>query len=216
MNEMQSVVHVVDGDQASRDLITSLAESVQLTVRAYSSAQDFWGGYDPNVSGCLIVDVRLPGASGLELQETLRDKGIPLPVVFVSGYGDIPSAVRAIKNGALDFLEKPFRPQVLLDRIQQAIAKDIRVHQERAEQERLQKRYQSLTTREREIMHHVLAGKSNKVIAFELSLSSKTVEFHRANFMKKLAVETVAQLVFLATRLSLPGENPSSSQGNPH
>jgi RNA polymerase sigma factor (sigma-70 family) len=172
-----------------------LIESVGLEVRTFSSAAEFLDAYEPEQPGCLLTDVRMPQMSGLDLQERLSAMNAALPVVMITGYGDVSMAVRAMKRGAADFIEKPFNDQELLDRIQRAVDQDTRSRTQLRERQEVLERMQRLTPREREVMSEVVAGKSNKQIAVELGLSDRTVEVHRANIMTKLAVKGVAELV---------------------
>jgi two-component system response regulator FixJ len=194
---MQSnpTVFVVDDDPAIRESLRWLIESVGLKVKIFATAQEFLEGYDPSVAGCLVLDIRMPGMSGLDLQNELAARKVAIPIVIITGHAEVPVAVRAMKAGALDFIEKPFSDQLLLDRIRRALEADAefrRVHSQRAT---VAARLAELTPREREVMDLVIAGKANKVIASELGLSPKTVEVHRAHVMKKMQVESLADLV---------------------
>jgi RNA polymerase sigma factor (sigma-70 family) len=189
------VVFVVDDDPAMQESLRWLIESVGLEVRTFSSAAEFLDAYEPEQPGCLLTDVRMPQMSGLDLQERLSAMNAALPVVMITGYGDVSMAVRAMKRGAADFIEKPFNDQELLDRIQRAVDQDTRSRTQLRERQEVLERMQRLTPREREVMSEVVAGKSNKQIAVELGLSDRTVEVHRANIMTKLAVKGVAELV---------------------
>jgi FixJ family two-component response regulator len=194
---MQSnpTVFVVDDDPAIRESLRWLIESVGLNVKIFATAQEFLEGYDPSSAGCLVLDIRMPGMSGLDLQNELAARKANIPILIITGHAEVPVAVRAMKAGALDFIEKPFSDQLLLDRIRRAIEKDAefrRVNSQRAE---VAARLAGLTPREREVMDLVIAGKANKVIASELGLSPKTVEVHRAHVMKKMRVDSLADLV---------------------
>ena len=201
----ESTVFVVDDDAAMRDSLRWLLQSIGLAVESYASAEEFLGRYAEDQPGCLVLDVRMPGMSGLTLQETLVARGVTLPVIVITGYGEVPTAVRALKAGALDFIEKPFNDDVLLERVRQALDKDRTARAARSKQTEARARFAQLTAREREVMELVTAGKANKVIAAELGLSPKTVEVHRANVMRKMEADSVAELVRLAMLLS---ENP--------
>ncbi len=197
MSESEPTVFIVDDDSAVLKGLRLLVKSLRMNVETYLSAQEFLDSYDPARPGCLVLDVRMPGISGLELQEKLRQRNISIPVIIMTGYGEVAVAVEAMKKNAMEFLEKPINGQVLLDRIQKAIAKDARIRQEQAVQKTVASRLALLTSRERQVMGLVIAGKLNKVIAHELGISPKTVEFHRSNIMKKMKVESLAELVRL-------------------
>lgn len=197
----QQTVFVVDDDAALRDSLAWLLDSVNLPTEMYSNANEFLKACDPDRAGCLLLDVRMPGMSGMELLERIKANQITLPVIIITGHGDVPMAVRAIKHGALDFLQKPFNGQDLLDRVQQALELDRENRRKRSEVEHIRAHFKTLTPREQEIMNHVAAGKPSKIIARELGISAKTVDIHRANVMKKLNVKNIADLV--QTRLTL-------------
>ena len=194
----EPVVFVVDDDAAIRRSLRFLIESVGLNVETYQTAEQFLDAYDPSRPGCLILDVRMPGMSGLHLQEELMARQADLPIIIVTGYAEVPMAVRALKTGAVDFIEKPFSDQLLLERVREAIESERARRAERAERDAVTERLACLTTREREVLEGVIAGKPNKVIAAELGLGTKTVEAHRAKVMKKLKVQSLADLVRLA------------------
>ncbi len=190
-------VFVVDDDDAVRNAISRLLKSVDLHSETFGSAQDFLDNYDPGRPGCLVLDVRMPGMSGLDLQEILTTKRIMIPVIIVTGHADVPMAVRAMKMGATDFIEKPFNPQALLDSIKQAVVKDTKLREVQSKQMEIAECIAQLTPRERDVMELMIVGKANKVIASDLGLSQKTVEFHRSNVMKKMGVSNAAELVRL-------------------
>jgi len=192
-----ATVFVVDDDEAVRDSLALLLRSVELAVATFSSANDFLDSYDPAAPGCLILDVRLPGMSGLELQQRLADDGADLPIVFITGHGDVPMAVRAMRRGAVDFLQKPFSDQELLDRAQQALAEQSQRRQQSELKAEIAQRIRSLTPREHEVMELIVEGLANKVIANRLGTSQRTVEVHRANVMRKMQADSVARLVHL-------------------
>ena len=194
---MNPTVFVVDDDPAMRESLSFLVGSVGLEVECFATARDFLDRYDGRRGGCLVLDVRMPGMSGLELQERLADRGIDIPIVMITGFGDVPMAVRALKRGALDFIEKPFTDQDLLDRIHEALERDRNRRAERARKEDIAARIAKLTPREHQVMDCVLAGKPNKVIAAELTLSPKTIEVHRARMMDKMQVASLAELLQL-------------------
>ena len=206
MTQSEPTVFVVDDDPAVLRGLRLLMKSVKLNVETYLSAQEFLDDYDPAQPGCLLLDLRMPGISGLELQEIIRTRNIPIPIIIITGYGEVSAAVQAMQKGAVDFLEKPFNDQVLVDQIQKAIAEDAQIRQQRAEQEAVLARLALLTAREREVMDLVIAGKLNKVIAHQLGISPKTVEFHRSHIMKKMKAASVAELVALV--ISAAKEQP--------
>jgi FixJ family two-component response regulator len=188
-------VYVVDDDEAVRSSLRLLLKSVGLPAVAYGAAREFLGAYDADQPGCLVLDVRMPGMSGLELQEELNRRGAIIPVIFITGHGDIPMAVEAMQHGAFDFLQKPFRDQDLIDRIQRGLETDSRNRADLREQEQIRDRYESLTPREREVLTLVTKGKANKVMAGDLGVSQRTVEIHRARVMEKMGASSLAQLV---------------------
>lgn len=197
------VVFVVDDDPAVREAIDSLIRSVGLRVETFSSAKEFLKRERPAGPACLVLDVRLPDRSGLQVQGELLRKGCPFPIIFITGHGDIPMSVQAMKAGALEFLTKPFRDQDLLEAVQHAIERDRINMQQRKELTELRERYNSLTQREREIMHFVIAGVMNKVIASELGTTEINIKVHRGNMMKKLHVSSIADLVWIAQKLQI-------------
>lgn len=199
----KQTVYVVDDDDAVRDALTMLLRSVGQPVEAFDSGVAFMERYRPDLAGCLILDIRMPKMSGLEVQQRLRELGSTLPVIFITGHGDIPMAVQAIKEGAADFIQKPFRDQDLLDRIHSALELDMRHRFEDSQRATLQTRLESLTEREREVMLMVVAGKANKVIALDLNLSQRTVEIHRARVMEKMQARSLADLVKMAIDLGV-------------
>lgn len=188
-------VHILDDDQAVRESLRWLVESVDLNVETYASPREFLNVDDLKRPGCLVLDIRMPGMSGLQVQEILGGRRIDIPIIIITGYGDVTSAVRAMRQGAVDLLEKPFNHQELLERIQQSIERDVERTREQTRRLEAWVRHQSLTSREREVMQLVVAGKSNKMMARRLGISPKTIEIHRANIMHKMRVESVADLV---------------------
>lgn len=201
MNNRSATVFIVDDDDAVRSSLRLLLKSVGLAAVAYGSARDFLAAWHPDQPGCLVLDVRMPGMSGLELQEELNRRGAIIPVIFITGHGDIPMAVEAMQHGAFDFLQKPFRDQDLIDRIQRAIERDARNRAQLLEKEKIRERYESLTPREREVLALVTAGKANKVMAGDLGVSQRTVEIHRARVMEKMEASSLAQLVRMVMEL---------------
>ena len=199
-----TLVYVVDDDEAMRDSLRWLLESTGYRVTAYSTAERFLSAYKPGVASCVVLDVRMPGLSGLELQQELNRRGEMLPIIFVTGHGDVPMAVDALKSGAFHFLEKPFKGERLLELVEQAAASGTPVEAERARRRCAAARLATLTLREREVMDLVVLGRKNRQIAETLGISVKTVEAHRAKAMEKMEVGSVAQLV----RSMLDAKNP--------
>jgi len=202
-------VFIVDDDEAVRNSLRMLARSVGLTATPFSSAQEFLQHYDPVAPGCLVLDVRMPGMSGIELQQQLNLRGAVIPVIFITGHGDVPMAVEAMQQGAFDFLQKPFRDQDLIDRLQRALEKDRATRAELAQRDRLRERRDSLTPREREVLELLIQGRPNKVMAADLGLSQRTVEIHRARVMEKMGAGSLAQLVRMALELREPAAPPA-------
>lgn len=201
--ELPPFVAIIDDDPSVRAALDSLFRSVGLVTRLFGSAAEMLQADLPRSPGCLILDVRLPGLSGLDFQSQLAKHGIELPVVFMTGYGDIPMSVQAMKAGAIDFLPKPFRDQDMLDAVTGAIERDRQRRSQRAEIEALRAEYQTLTPREREVMGHVVAGLMNKQVAGVIGLSEITVKIHRGNVMRKMGVRTLADLVRKAEALGI-------------
>lgn len=197
---LEPTVFVVDDDPAMRESLRWLIESVGLRVETFATGNEFLQQYHPSRGGCLVLDVRMPGMSGLELQEKLRSQGVRLPVIILTGHADVPMAVRALKAGAMDFVEKPFSDQLLLDRIQHAIELDRETRKGQRELDKIEARIARLTPRERQVMDRVVAGKANREIADELGLSPKTIEVHRAHVMEKMEVDSLAELVQVVVR----------------
>ena len=200
MDSSKATVYVVDDDKAVRKGLSLLIRSVGMNVHVCAGVQEFFRLYDPDVTSCIVLDVRMPGMSGLELQEKLVSQKIHIPVIFISGHGDVPMAMRAVKMGAVDFIEKPFREQALLESIQNAIAMDTNRRRKTRDVSETKKRIKSLTAREREVMNGIIEGKPNKTIAYDLDLNKKTVEYHRSNVIKKMGADSVAGLVLLISK----------------
>jgi FixJ family two-component response regulator len=205
LSEERAIVFVVDDDPSMQRSLDSLLRSVGLDVRLFSSAHEFMRADRPDAPGCLVLDVRLPGMSGLTFQEELPKAGVALPIIFLTGHGDVPMTARAMKAGAAEFLTKPFDEQVLLDAIHAAIERDRERRRDEAGLAELKVRYNALTERERQVMKLVVAGRVNKQIAAELGLSLVTVKVHRGQVMRKMLARSVPDLVRMADRLGLPG-----------
>jgi FixJ family two-component response regulator len=204
MSEDRGVVFVVDDDESMRRSLATLLRSVGLDARVFSSPQEFTRAERPDAPGCLVLDVRLPGMSGLAFQEQLAKEGIGLPIIFITGHGDVPMTVRAMKAGAVEFLTKPFDDQVLLDAIHASIERDRGRRRDALQLAELQARYRALTERERQIFKLVIDGRLNKQIAAELGLSVVTVKVHRGQVMRKMVAKSVVDLVRMADQLGIP------------
>ncbi|WP_232831175.1 response regulator transcription factor [Peristeroidobacter agariperforans] len=194
-NPSKPVVYIVDDDDGMRRAVSTLLTTIGHSTIAYASPTEFLAKYDPSKPSCLVLDVRMPEMSGLEVQQQLNRSGSMLPVILITGHGDVPMAVQAMKDGAFDFLQKPFRDEDLLDRIRRALQQDAENRRSVQRHADLRQRANSLTPREREVMAMVVDGRANKVIAIDLGLSERTVEIHRANVMEKMAASSVAHLV---------------------
>lgn len=203
MTASEAMVFVVDDDVGTRESLKNLIRSVGLRVEVFASAQDFLRSTRPDVPGCLVLDVRLPGLSGLDLQKRMAEVELEIPIVFISGHGDIPMSVRAMKAGAVEFLTKPFREQELLDAIQQALERDRNAREQRAEIAELRSRYRLLTPREREVMALVVTGLLNKQIAGKLGTSEASVKVHRQHVMEKMRAGSLAALVRMSDRVGI-------------
>ncbi len=208
MKPRPPAVFIVDDDEAVRNSLRLLVKSVGLTATALVSAREFLETYDPQQPGCLVLDVRMPGMSGLELQQQLNLRGAVIPVIFITGHGDIPMAVEAMQQGAFDFLQKPFRDQDLIDRVQRALEKDRVNRAELTERSRIRERHEQLTPREREVLALVTSGKPNKGMAADLGRSQRTVEIHRARVMEKMGAASLAHLVRMVMDLEEDAARP--------
>ena len=212
MRDAGAIVFVVDDDPSIREAIKSLISLAGLRVETFGTAQEFLRKERPDLPGCVVLDVELPGLSGLDLQRELAAQGIKLPIIFITGYGDIPMSVRAMKAGATEFLTKPFRDQDLLDAIQQALARDRAARLHSKEIAELRERFDVLTSREREVMSLVVAGSLNKQIGFELGISEITVKIHRGRVMNKMGAQSLAELVRMTERLGIPTAKDQSAK----
>ena len=208
MKEADSVVFIIDDDPLYRASAERLVRSVGFNVQGFDSARDFLSSRRPDVPSCLVLDVRLPGLSGLDLQRELAEAGVHIPIIFVTGHGDIPMSVQAMKAGAVEFLTKPFRDQVLLDAIRQAIGRDQVARRQHARDLDFRRRYESLGPREREVFKCVVSGMLNKQIADELGATERTIKFHRGHIMQKMQVKSVAELVRIAEALGIAAKEP--------
>jgi FixJ family two-component response regulator len=198
------LVYIVDDDQDLRTSLAWLLESVSIESRCFAGAEDFLRDFDPDQPACLVLDVRMPETSGFQLQEILNERGAGVPIIFVSAHGDIPMSVSAMKKGAIDFVEKPYNPQQMLDRIQLALKSAVQVQAGREQRQQLQGRLDQLTVREKEVLMMVVEGKASKVIASELNISVKTVDVHRTKIKDKMGANSIAMLIRQV--LDLPGE----------
>jgi FixJ family two-component response regulator len=203
MSEVEPTVFIVDDDPAVLKSLSRLLRATRFTVVTFGSPQEFLEQHDPHTPGCLVLDVAMPGLNGLELQEALRVKGSAIPIIFLTGRGDIPMSVQAMKGGALDFLTKPVRDEDLLKAVETALEKNRVERQSRAELDDIQERLATLTPREREVLTHVVSGQLNKQIANDLGTVEQTIKVHRARVMEKMKVNSVAELVRLTERLKI-------------
>lgn len=203
-----SIVHVVDDDEDARKATARLLTVAGCEARTYASAAEFLGAIEPESKGCIILDVRLPDHNGLELQATLAGRAVALPIIFLTGHGEIPDSVRAIQGGAVDFLTKPVDGEVLLAAVRRALAQDESAHAERVRRVSLRRRYERLTPREREVFVHLIGGQLNKQVAADLGITERTIKLHRANVLEKLEVGSMAELARLAIELGIDPAGP--------
>ncbi len=202
MSEAEPTVFIVDDDDEVRDSLEDLIDSVGYQTATFPSGADFLTAFDAGKPGCIILDIRMPGMSGLELQERLNEVGSALPIIFITGHGDVPMAVEAMRRGAVDFIQKPFRDQDLLDRVNAALAQGLAKQRDSTLVRQIVEKVESLTPRERQVLDMVVEGKANKVIAIDLDVSQRTVEVHRANVMEKMGARSLADLVRMMARIS--------------
>ena len=208
--ESNAVIAVVDDDPSVREGLSSLIRSAGLQVETFASAQEFLARPGAETPSCLVLDLQLPGLSGLDLQKRMAEVGVEIPIVFLTGHGNVPASVRAMKAGAIEFLTKPFDEQDLLQAIQEAVDRDRQNRQQHAEMHKLQDRYESLTPREQEVMQEVVSGLLNKQIAAELNIAEYTVKIHRGRVMRKMHAESLADLVRMAENLQIPSHKRST------
>jgi FixJ family two-component response regulator len=207
MIDSDPIVFIVDDDLSVRRTTERLIRSAGFKAQTFTSAREFLASPRPEGPACLVLDVRMPGLSGMELQRELTQSGIHIPIIFITGHGDIPMSVRAMKAGAVEFLTKPFRSRSLLDAVRAAIERDRSAHKARSETGELRQRYEQLTPREREVMALVVAGQLNKQVAGELSTTERTIKFHRAHIMEKMGAESLADLVRMSEKLEVSSQN---------
>lgn len=201
MTKNKQTVFIVDDDEPVRGALQLLMKSVGHDAKTFATGDEFLAACSPGIPGCLILDIRMPGMSGLELQEKLHQQGVNIPIIFITGHGDVPMAVEAMKQGALEFLQKPFREQDLVDRVNEALEKDESASKFALQRTEIEPRIAKLTPRERQIMDMIVQGKANKVIAIDLGVSQRTVETHRTRIMRKMQAKSLAELVRMAVRL---------------
>lgn len=199
----RGIVFLVDDDEALRRATTRLLDSHGYTVRAFASADEFLQQFDPHQAGCLLLDVRMPGQSGFELQEALLARGVALPIVFLTGHADVPSSVQAMKQGAVDLLQKPVREAELIQSLERALERDEKLREESDVVTKLRRRYDTLTEREQQILAAIVTGQLNKQVAFALGIAERTVKLHRARVLQKMRANSLAELVLMAERLGI-------------
>jgi FixJ family two-component response regulator len=214
MSEAAAVVFVVDDDPSVRRAIKRLVESVGLRVELFGSAQEFLRSERPDLPNCLVLDIRLPGMSGLDFQRELAEAGIHIPIIFITAHGDIPMTVRAMKAGAVEFLTKPFRDQDLLDAIQQGLERDLTRRAQEAEVATLRERFKSLTPGERKVLPLVVSGRPNKQIAAEIGTTEATVKVHRSQLMRKMAADSLPELVRMSEKIGIALVQSDQAQGD--
>jgi FixJ family two-component response regulator len=203
MGTHQGTVHIVDDDDAVRKSLQLLFRTVGIDAVAHASGDDFLDQFDDSVEGCILLDIRMPGMSGLEVQKQLHERGSTLPIIFITGHGDVPMAVEAMQLGAFDFLQKPFRDQDLMDRVSRALSENQEQRETIEFKQEVAQRYESLTPREKEVMACVVKGQANKVIAMDRDVSQRTVEIHRARVMEKMQARSLAELVRMSIQIEL-------------
>ena len=211
LRESDAIIAIVDDDPSVRRGLERLIRSVGWKAETFASAQEFLDRPRTEAPGCLVLDLQLPGLSGLELQKRMAEAGLDIPIVFLTGHGDIPASVKAMKAGAVEFLTKPVDEQDLLNAIQEAIERDRRTREQQAETRDLRDRYQSLTAREQEVMRQVISGLLNKQVAADLNITEDTVKFHRGHIMRKMRADSLADLVRMAESLGIRSQRPISS-----
>lgn len=203
MSTHHGKVHVVDDDDAVRKSLQMLFKTIDIDATAYESGDVFLEQFDDSVEGCILLDIRMPGMSGLEVQKQLHDRGNTMPIIFITGHGDVPMAVEAMQSGAFDFIQKPFRDQDLMDRVSQALSQSEQQREASEQKVEVAQRYESLTPREKEVMACVVKGQANKVIAMDRNVSQRTVEIHRARVMEKMQARSLADLVRMSIQIEL-------------
>jgi FixJ family two-component response regulator len=204
------IVHIVDDDELARTGTERLLAAAGFETRTHGSARDFLTAIEPDMAGCILLDVQMPGQTGLDLQTALAERAVTLPIIFVTGHGEIPDTVRAIQHGAVDFLTKPVNGDVLLAAVGRALAQDAAARSVQAHQQDLRRRYERLTPREREVFLHLIAGQLNKQVAADLEITERTIKMHRANIFQKLEVDSMAEMVRLAVDLGISAAHTGS------
>ncbi len=203
MSIQEGTVHIVDDDDAVRKSLQMLFKTIGIEATAYESGDIFLERFDDEVEGCILLDIRMPGMSGLEVQKQLHDRGTTMPIIFITGHGDVPMAVEAMQLGAFDFIQKPFRDQDLMDRVSQALSQSEQQREASEQKVEVGQRYENLTPREKEVMACVVKGQANKVIAMDRNVSQRTVEIHRARVMEKMEARSLADLVRMSIQIEL-------------